>query len=248
MANKLKGKVAVVTGGASGIGYGVVKRFVEEGAHVAIFDIANAQRAASELGAATSFEMDVSDADAWQKGLQQVVDRFGSLQILVNNAAIPGPLETPVAEYAPDDFVRVLQVNVVGPFLGHRFGIPHMLRSGGGAIVNISAAAAAKTTLGLAAYNASKAALDSLTRTAACEYGPKGIRINSIRPGMVETPLFARSLKDNLELKQKIWDASPLSRMGTPAELAAAVVFLASEEASFITGAHLSVDGGYLAT
>lgn len=247
MANKLQGKVAVVTGGASGIGYGIAKRFVDEGATVAVFDIANAPQAGAELNAA-AFEIDVSDADAWQKRLQQVVDRFGGLHILVNNAAITGPLETPVAGYPPKDFERVLQVNTVGPFLGHRFGIPHMLRSGGGAIVNISAAAAAKTTLGICAYNASKAALDSLTRTAACEYGAKGIRVNSIRPGMVETPMFTRSLRDNPELKKLIFDASPLCRMGTPAELAAAVVFLASDEASYITGAHLSVDGGYLAT
>ena len=248
MVKKLAGKIAVVTGGASGIGHGIVKRFVEEGATVAIFDLANATEAAAELKAAAAFEIDIGDAAAWQRALQEVVDRFGGLHVLVNNAAITGPLETPVGSYPPDDFARVLRVNTIGSFLGHRFAIPHMLRSGGGAIVNISAAAAVKTTLGVCAYNASKAALDSLTRTAACEYGAQGIRINSIRPGMVETPMFAHALRDNPELKRKIWDASPLSRMGTPAELAAAVVFLASDEASFITGAHLSVDGGYLAT
>ena len=248
MAGKLHGKVAVVTGGASGIGYGIVQRFVAEGATVAIFDIVNARQAVAELKAAAAFEIDVSDAVAWERALQEVADRFGGLHVLVNNAAITGPLETPVGAYPPEEFERVLRVNTIGPFLGHRFGIPHMLRSGGGAIVNISAAAAIKSTLGICAYNASKAALDSLTRTAACEYGARGIRVNSIRPGMVETPMLTVSLRDNPELKQKIWDASPLARMGSPAELAAAVAFLASDEASFITGAHLSVDGGYLST
>jgi len=248
MANSLHRKVAVVTGGASGIGYGIVQRFVEEGATVAIFDIANARQPAAELEAAAAFEVDVGDAAAWEKALQEVANRFGGLHVLVNNAAITGPLETPVGAYPPEEFERVLRVNTVGPFLGHRFGIPHMLRSGGGAIVNISAAAAIRSTLGICAYNASKAALDSLTRTAACEYGARGIRVNSIRPGMVQTPMFDISLQDNPELKQKIWNASPLARMGTPAELAAAVAFLASDEASFITGAHLSVDGGYLST
>ena len=248
MANSLRRKVAVVTGGASGIGYGIVQRFVEEGATVAIFDIANARQPAAELEAAAAFEVDVGDAAAWEKALQEVANRFGGLHVLVNNAAITGPLETPVGAYPPEEFERVLRVNTVGPFLGHRFGIPHMLRSGGGAIVNISAAAAIRSTLGICAYNASKAALDSLTRTAACEYGAHGIRVNSIRPGMVQTPMFDISLQDNPELKQKIWNASPLARMGTPAELAAAVAFLASDEASFITGAHLSVDGGYLST
>ena len=248
MTGKLYGKVAVVTGGASGIGYGIVQRFVEEGATVAIFDIANARQAAAELKAAAAFEIDVSDAAAWEKALHELVNRFGGLCVLVNNAAITGPLETPVAAYPPEEFERVLRINTVGPFLGHRFGIPHMLRSGGGAIVNISAAAAIRSTLGICAYNASKAALDSLTRTAACEYGARGIRVNSIRPGMVQTPMFDISLRDNPELKKKIWNASPLARMGTPAELAAAVAFLASDDASFITGAHLSVDGGYLST
>lgn len=248
MSGKLKGKVAVITGGALGIGRAIVQRFVDEGAAVTILDIAGAEQAAADLGAAMGIHMDVSDAAQWQQALQRVEEQFHALDIIVNNAAISGALETPVGECDPVDFERVLQVNLIGPFLGMRFGLPIMLKRGKGAIVNISAAASVKTTLGICGYNASKAALDSLTRTAACEYASQGIRINSVRPGMVETPLFAESLKNNPELRQKIWDASPMSRMGAPAELAAAVVFLASDEASFVTGAHLAVDGGYSAT
>jgi NAD(P)-dependent dehydrogenase (short-subunit alcohol dehydrogenase family) len=248
MGRKLEGKVAIVTGGAAGIGYGIVERFVAEGAKAVVFDITNAEEIARKLGAVAAIQIDVSDSQAWERAAADVAGCFGGIHILVNNAAISGPLATPVGEYPPEQFQRVIAVNLIGPFNGHRYAIPHMLRSGGGAIVNISAAASAKTTLGICPYNASKAALDSLTRTAACEYATKGIRVNSVRPGMVETPLLISSLEKTPEIRQQMWESHPMHRAGTPAELAAAVTFLASDEASYITGAHLSVDGGYLAT
>jgi len=248
MGNRLEGKVAVVTGGASGIGYAIVQRFVAEGAKVAIFDVSDARAAIEQLGAAAAIRMDVADSAAWERSLQEVVERFGALHVLVNNAAVSGKLQTPVGDYPPSEFERVIRTNLIGAFFGHRYAIPHMLRSGGGSIVNISAAASIRTTQGICAYSASKAALDSLTRTAACEHSAQGIRVNSIRPGMIETPLLTRSLQDTPQIRELMLKAHPIGRVGTPEELAAAVTFLASDEASFITGAHLSVDGGYLAS
>lgn len=248
MAQALAGKVAVVTGGASGIGNAIARRFLAEGASVALFDIAKAQVAGDDLGAQLALTIDVASAAEWEAGLAQVVSRLGGIDILVNNAAISGPLDTPVGEYPPDGFERVIGVNLLGPFLGMRYAIPHMLAGGGGAIVNISAAAAVKTTPGVCAYNASKAGVDSLTRTAAYEYAARGIRINSIRPGMVETPMLTGALELTPEVKELIWSSHPMQRVAMPTELAAAAVFLASDEASYITGAHLSVDGGYLAS
>lgn len=248
MGSALAGKIAVVTGGASGIGFAIVRRFLAEGAKVALIDIAKAKVAADDLGAQMAIEMDVASPTDWEAALNQVVARFGGLDILVNNAAISGVLETPLGDYPPEAFQRVMGVNMFGPFLGMRFAIPHMLATGGGAIINISAAAAVKTTPGVCAYNASKAAVDSLTRTAAYEYAARGIRINSIRPGMVETPMLTGALEETPEVKELIWSSHPMQRIAAPSELAAAAVFLASDEASYVTGAHLSVDGGYLAS
>ena len=241
--NRLTDRTAAITGGADGIGYAIAERLADEGANVAVLDIKGADAAAGRLGG-IGVEVDVSDPQAMHSGLQTVVDHYGKLDILVNNAGIDGT-STPTADYPLADFHRVLGVNLAGVFHGLKFAIPHLLDNGGGSIVNIASAAAVKAIPGLSPYCASKGAVVALSRTAAVEYAPQGIRINTILPGAIETPLLAEVIAKSPDVIGVMAAQHPIGRIGTPAEVAAAVAFLASDDAAFITGVALPVDGGF---
>ena len=243
--NRLTDKTAAVTGGADGIGYAIAERLAYEGATVAVLDIEQPDAAAGELGG-IGVHVDVSDPQAVQSALQTVVDHYGKLDILVNNAGIDG-VSTPTADYPLADFHRVLNVNLAGVFYGLKFGIPHLINNGGGSIVNIASGAAVKAIPGLSPYCASKAGVVGLSRTAAVEYAPHGIRINTVLPGAIETPLLAEVIAKSPDVIGVMAAQHPIGRIGMPAEVAAAVAFLASDDAAFVTGVALPVDGGFAA-
>lgn len=243
MAGRLDGKVAWVTGGASGIGEGIVKAFVAEGAKVAIVDVSGAQDAlAKELGEATiAVHADVSKGADVQAALKAAVDAFGGIDIIVNNAGIDGAVG-PLAEYSEEDYDKVMGINAKGVFLGLRYGIPLLLQRGGGSVINTASMAADVAFPGMNAYCASKGAVVMLTKTAAAEYAGQNIRVNAVKPGAIRT-----AITDSLppELINGVKNATPVGRYGTTAELGALAVYLASDESKFVTGSDILIDGGY---
>jgi NAD(P)-dependent dehydrogenase (short-subunit alcohol dehydrogenase family) len=241
---RFDGRVAVVTGGASGIGYAISQHLVEEGATVVIFDIRDAEIAAKEISErAIGYTADVSDEASVQSSLQAVVDRLGCLDVLVNNAGVDGAI-TPLSEYPTDFFDQVVAVNLRGVFLGMKHAIPHLAASRGN-IVNIASALGVKMVPQLSAYCATKAGVVALTKSAALEYAAAGVRINAVLPGGVETPLQKKFHEENPALTEAMIAQHPFGRFGQPAEIAATVAFLASDDAAFTTGAALTADGGY---
>ena len=193
---------------------------------------------AAEIGDAALYaHLDVTDEEQWQATVALAEDRFGPVTVLVNNAGILH--FQALHKIEADDFDRVLRVNVRGVFLGMKSVTPSMTRAGGGAIVNISSSAGLQGLPFLGAYVASKWAVRGLTKTAAIDLGPKGIRVNSVHPGGIDTPMIAGT-----DSEAPFYKRLPVARMGTPSEAANAVLFLASDEASYIAGAELAVDGG----
>ena len=237
----LDGRRAIVTGGGSGMGLATCRRFALEGARVAIFDIdrAAAEQAARELDG-LAFEVDVGDAARVEAATREAAERLGGLEILVNNAGA-GHV-APLHEHTPEDFDRVLRVNLVGVFNGIRATAPRMLAAGGGTIVNTASESGTRPTSGEAAYSAAKAGVIALTRGAALEYGPT-IRVNSVSPGVVRTPM-SELLFTTPGLIDPVLRQMPLGRVGRPEDIANAILFLASDLASFVTGQDLVVDGG----
>jgi 3alpha(or 20beta)-hydroxysteroid dehydrogenase len=236
---RLDGKVALITGGARGMGKSHARLFVAEGASVVIGDVLDDKgRAVAEgLDRCRYVHHDVTSEDDWAASVAATLDAFGRLDVLVNNAGILR--HGPVAEMAPDEFRRVIDVNLVGTWLGIRQAVAPMTAAGGGSIVNISSIEGFAGAAGLSAYSASKFGVRGLTRSAAQELGPVGIRVNSVHPGGIDTPMIAGTGGDAPYYKRL-----PVARMGTSDEVANAVLFLASDEASYITGAELAVDGG----
>ena len=264
---RFEGKAAIVTGAASGIGAATARRLAREGAAVLIADInaAGAARVADEIsaagGRAVACETDVANPGAVEAMVARAVDAFGRLDVLHNNATL---LEAgPIDKISVEGWNRTLAVNLTAPFLGIRAAIPIMRRQGGGAIVSTASISGLAGDYGLAAYNAAKAGVINLTRTAAIELARHRIRVNCVCPGGIATPLLGSLLGDNAPVphwlhragaggdqesrrryRERLEQAHPLGRLGTADEIAAAVCFLASDDASFITGAALVADGG----
>jgi meso-butanediol dehydrogenase/(S,S)-butanediol dehydrogenase/diacetyl reductase len=232
----------LVTGGGSGIGAVMAQRFAAEGASVVIADIRGevATQTAAEIPGARAVTLDVADA----VGVREVIESLDKVDVLVNNAAFT--VDTPLAEMTAEGWQREIDVTLTGPFLLSQAVLPLMERAGHGAIVNVSSVNA-MTYLGNEAYSAAKAGLLSLTRSIAVKYGPQQIRCNAVVPGTISTPIWQRRLAVDPEVFDRINKWYPLGRVGTPEDVAAAVLFLASDEAAWITGVSLPVDGGLLA-
>jgi len=252
---RLAGRVAIVTGAASGIGRASAHALAREGASVVVADLnaEGAKRVAAEIedagGRALGQAADVSSEPSVAAMVAAAVDRFGGLDVLHNNAALVDPAvmgaDGEVASLALETFERTLAVNLRGPLLGCKHAIPRMLERGGGVIVNTSSASGLTGDLVRTAYGVSKAGLDALTRYVATQYGKRGIRCNSIAPGVIATPALAANVPPELIA---VYERSHLTpRLGRPEDIAGVVVFLATDEAAFITGQVLSVDGGLLA-
>ncbi|MTD53211.1 SDR family NAD(P)-dependent oxidoreductase [Amycolatopsis pithecellobii] len=230
---RLTGKVAVVTGAAGGIGHAVATLFAQEGATVIATDV----RPDGDL-----VPLDVSSEEDWRRVVTEAERAHGRVDVLVNNAGIgvaEGIVESDLASWN-----RVIAVSQTGAFLGMREVIPVMRRGGGGSIVNVSSIWGVTAVPGLAAYHAAKGAVRTLTKNAAISYAQDGIRVNSVHPGFVDTPM---TQANDPAVNAVIIGATPLGRAGRPSEIACACLFLASGESSFVTGAELAVDGGYLA-
>jgi 3alpha(or 20beta)-hydroxysteroid dehydrogenase len=242
---RLDGKVAIVTGGARGQGASEVRLFAAEGAKVVAADVRvdAGEALAAELGPDVAFvALDVADEVAWEAAVAMTLERFGGLDVLVNNAGIGHT--APFAQHTLADYERVISVNQVGVFLGMRSVIAPMTDAGGGSIVNISSGAGIRATKYMVAYAASKYAVTGMTAAGALELARYGIRVNSIHPGVVNTPM----LGDFFDAENNpLIRTTPLRRMASPEEIANVALFLASDESSYMTGAHVPVDGGITA-
>ncbi len=243
MSGRLEGKVAVVTGAASGIGAASARRFHQEGAKVVLADVSGAQDAlAKELGdGALAVQTDVRSGESVQAMLAATVDAFGRLDVLYNNAGIDGAIHK-LGEMPEEAWDQVQSVNLRGVFLGIRYAVPIMLQHGGGSIINTASMAATVAFPAMASYCAAKGGVVMLTKTAAAEYAAQGIRVNSISPGTIQTAITDSLPQDMIK---GIIARNPVGRIADPSEVAALAVFLASDESGFITGADHLIDGGY---
>ena len=243
-------KVAIVTGAASGIGEAIALRLAAEGAAVVVADLNEAlmatvvDRIARDGGKAAPYRVDVSSAAEVEAMVAFAVARFGGLHLAVNNAGIGGP-SAPVGEYPVDGWEKVIGINLNGVFYGMRYQVPAMLASGGGAIVNMASILGSVGFANSAAYVAAKHGVVGMTKSAGLEYGARGIRINAVGPGFIDTPLLSANLDEQTLDFLRTQHAA--NRLGTPEEVAALTCFLLSDEASFVTGSYHLVDGGYVA-
>ncbi|MEW2914104.1 SDR family oxidoreductase [Leisingera sp. JC11] len=244
---RLDGKTAIVTGGASGFGAGIVRKFLAEGARVMIADIngSAAEAMAAELGGnAIAQTVDVSDRASVTAMAEAALAAFGQLDILVNNAGVthlPAPLE----EISEDDFDRVMGVNMKSVYLTARALVPHMKANQRGAILNVASTAGVSPRPNLNWYNASKGWMITATRTMAVELAPHGVRVNAINPVAGETPLLKSFMgEDTPEMRAKFLSTIPIGRFSTPEDMGNAACFLCSDEASMVTGVAMEVDGG----
>jgi 3alpha(or 20beta)-hydroxysteroid dehydrogenase len=245
MAGRLDGKVAIITGGSRGQGEAEARLFVQEGAKVVIADVLDepGEALAEELGDAATYQhTDVSSEDDWARLIEVATSTYGKLDVLVNNAAI---LRFTSIEDTPlDEFMLVLKINAVGTFLGMRAAIAPMREAGGGSIINISSIDGIGSKNGLVSYSSSKGAVRSMTKTGALELGQYGIRVNSVHPGGVFTPMIGDVPSDVFDMGHQ---QLALPRAAQPHEIGNMVLFLASDEASYCTGGEFVVDGGWLA-
>jgi NAD(P)-dependent dehydrogenase (short-subunit alcohol dehydrogenase family) len=248
---RLAGKVALVSGAASGMGQSEATIFAREGAKVVVADVLEAEgkqvadKIAAGGGQARFVKLDVTSEAEWDAAVKAAVGAFGTLDVLVNNAGISGTYDTDMLSSAAWD--TVMAVNAKGVFLGMKHAIPLMKKAGGGAIVNISSISGFVGQDGVhMAYNASKGAVRIMTKTAAVQYAADGIRVNSVHPGFMP-PMRTSKTSADPTWRAKMLSAVPMKREGRVEEVAHAVLFLASDEASYITGTELVVDGGYLA-
>ena len=249
---KLDGKVALISGGARGQGAAEARTFVREGAKVVFGDVRDAEGKEVETairaggGDAVYVRLDVTSEADWRSAVQLATDRHGRLDILVNNAGIVIP-RVPIDERTVEEWDRVMAVNARGVFLGTKHAIPAMRRAGGGSIVNISSVAGIGQSLHQEpAYAASKGAVRIFTKVTASQHAKDGIRCNSVHPGPVDTDMFHSAFPDPEALKRRL-ERVPMRRMGTVDEIVTAVLFLASDDSSYMSGAELVIDGGALA-
>lgn len=259
MADELEGKVAIVTGGASGIGQAVVERFVAEGARVVIADRdADCGRAlAASCGADAVFEeTDVADPEQVGRLVVAAVDRFGGLDVMVNNAGISGAMHTSFLEDDLSDFHRVMAVNVLGVMAGTRDAARHMATHGGGSIINMSSIGGIQAGGGVMTYRGSKSAVIHFTKSAAVDLAAYDIRVNCLAPGSIPTPLLAAaaagmSAEDGEQfvkaIRERMRSGRPLKREGSPADVAEAALYFASDRSAYVTGTVLPIDGGTVA-
>ena len=247
---RLENKVALISGGARGMGAVEAKLFTTEGAKVVIGDVLeeDGRRTEAEInkagGECLFVPLDVTNEAAWQDAVQAAVRRFGKLDILVNNAGIYRTER--VEEVSEELWDLVMGINAKGVFLGTKHAIPEMRNAGGGSIVNISSVAGLVGDHISAAYASSKGAVRLLTKSTAIQYAKEGIRCNSVHPGTIETPMTADMLVDP-QYRQDRMERTPLQRLGTAQDVAYGVLYLASDESSFVTGSELVIDGGRIA-
>tara|TARA_B100001013_G_scaffold323246_1_gene234128 strand:+ start:59 stop:811 length:753 start_codon:yes stop_codon:yes gene_type:complete len=245
---RLEGKVALISGGARGQGAVEAKLFAREGAKVVFGDILDesGKQVEAEIheagGEAAYVHLDVTREDDWRTAVNTAIDRYGKLDILVNNAGIL--IRKGIEDTTEEDWDRIMGVNAKGAFLGTKHSIPAMRQAGGGSIVNISSTAGlVASPSGSASYTASKGAVRLLTKSTAIQYAKEGIRCNSIHPGPIDTDMIQETLTDSAKLEERM-QRLPMGRVGTADEIAYGVLYLASEEASFVTGSELVIDGG----
>ena len=247
MSRRLGGKAALITGGSRGMGAATARRFVAEGAQVVLGDVLDddGKALADELGEnARYLHLDVTAEDDWVTAVDATEREFGRLDVLVNNAGI---LRFAAIEVQGlEDFRRLLDINLVGVFLGMRTAIPALRRAGGGSIVNLSSTEGLGASPFLGAYTASKFAVRGITKVAALELGPDKIRVNSVHPGGIDTPMTREVMDDRG--RKYVANKVALKRMGSAEDVAAMIAFLASDESSYSTGAEFVVDGGATAT
>lgn len=254
MNNRFNNKVVIVTGGASGIGLETAHQFAAEGAITIIADI-NLEKKAEVMAAfkernqkCVYYYADVAKTDDVKNLVNTVMERYGKIDILFNNAGIE--ISGAITDFAEEHYQQLMDINVKSVFLCSKYVLPHMMNNSSGVIINMASVASFVAWKDDAIYSASKAAVKLLTQAMAIEYAPYSIRINAVAPGIIDTPMTDRAIgtvPNVAELKKIKGTVHPLGRLGLPLEVARTVLFLASEEASFITGAIMPVDGGYLA-
>lgn len=253
---RLNGKVCIVTGGSLGIGKATCLRLAEEGASVAITDIddTEGQLVRDEIerrgGVASYWHLDVTDEAAVQQVFDEVAEKLGRIDVLVNNAGISG-VDKPTDEISAEDWQRVMDVNVNGVFYCTKAAIPHLRKAGGGSIVNLSSIYGVVSAPDLPPYHASKGAVRMMSKTDAVLYAKDGIRVNSVHPGFIWTPLvqaLGEASAEGAEAYLKHLEGlHPLGHLGEPEDIAAGIAYLASDDAKFVTGSELMIDGGYTA-
>jgi len=241
MSEELAGRIAIVTGGASGIGRATAELFVEEGARVVVadVDVERGEEVAARLGEAAAFKAtDVADVDAVQALVDFAVARFGGLHVMFNNAGISGGVHGPFLDDDLSDFERVIAVNLFGVMVGSQRAARHMAKHGGGSIINTTSIAALRPGGGVMSYRVSKAGVVLFSKSIAIDLGRHGIRVNCIAPGLIPTGMT------NYDMEPVIRQMQPLQRKGTPVDVANAALYLASDRSAQVTGMVLPVDGG----
>jgi NAD(P)-dependent dehydrogenase (short-subunit alcohol dehydrogenase family) len=248
--DRLAGRTAIITGAASGIGKATAQRLASEGAKVVVTDINDAAGTTvvadliAQGYAATFMHHDVTTAEDWQRVIDDTIVAYSTLDILVNNAGMGDLLN--IDEAPIEDWDRTIAIDQTSIFLGMKLASPHLKASGHGSVINISSIFGISGGFGTSpAYHAAKGAVRTLTKNVALLWAQQGVRVNSVHPGFIDTPLLATA-KDT-PFEQVMIDLTPMGRLGKPEEIAAAVAYLASDDASFVTGCELAVDGGYLA-
>jgi NAD(P)-dependent dehydrogenase (short-subunit alcohol dehydrogenase family) len=252
MAGRVDGKVALVTGGSSGIGRATAQIFAREGAKVVVadVDVAGGEETVRLIKAASGeaifVKTDVSHSAEVEAMVKKAVETYGRLDCAFNNAGIEGVIQ-PTVEYGEAHWDRVLAINLKGVWLCMKHEIRQMLKQGSGVIVNTASVAGLVGLPGFSAYVAAKHGVNGLTKTAALEYARSGIRVNAVCPGAIRTPMFERGIRDNPGIEEQVVAAEPVGRMAAPTEVGEAVVWLCSDAASFVTGLPMAVDGGWVA-